>query len=89
MPKKNCENKDDINGAGKGGVVDEGENVVNDADEMTKIETSQQDALTKNKILHFINAEEYAGASESCKENNGSPSISLTEEVAASVQYKI
>ncbi len=32
------ENKDTINGAGKGGVDDEGGNVVNDTDEMIKID---------------------------------------------------
>jgi hypothetical protein len=62
--EKNCEIKDSINGAGKGGQVDEGGNVVNDKDEMTKIDKIQQEALTKNKLLHFINAEEYAGALE-------------------------
>jgi hypothetical protein len=36
MQKKNCENEDNINGAGKGGVVDEGGNVVTDMDEKTK-----------------------------------------------------
>jgi hypothetical protein len=87
--EKYRENEDNINGAGKGGVVDEGGNVVNDTDEMTKIEKFQQDALTKNIIHHFINAEEYAGTLELWKENNGLPSISLTEEVAASVQYNI
>jgi hypothetical protein len=70
---KNCENKDNINGAGKGGVVYEGGNVVNDTYEMTKIDKIQQEALTKNRILHFINAEEYAGLLEvyekACKEN--------------------
>jgi hypothetical protein len=44
--------------AGKGGVADKGGNVVNDTDEMTKIDNIQHDALTKNKILYFINAEE-------------------------------
>jgi hypothetical protein len=62
--KRKCENKDNINRAGKGGVVDKGENGVNDTDEKTKIEKFQQEALTKNKTLHFINAEEYAGALE-------------------------
>ena len=62
---------------------------MNDTNEMTKINKIQQDALTKNKILHFINAKEYAGASESCKENNGLPPLSLTEEVTASVWYNI
>jgi hypothetical protein len=38
--------------------------VVNDTDEMTKIETFQQDALTKYELLYFINAEEYTGALE-------------------------
>ncbi len=52
--QKKCENEDNINGAGKGGVVDGGGNVVNDTDEMTKIDKIQQVALTKNKILHFI-----------------------------------
>jgi hypothetical protein len=66
--EKNCENKDNINGAGEEGVVDKGRNVVNDTDEMTNIDKIQQEALTKNKILHFISAEEYTGASESCKE---------------------
>ncbi len=56
--QKKCENNDNINGAGKGGVVDNGGNMVNDTDEMTKIDKIQQDALTKNKILDFINAEE-------------------------------
>jgi hypothetical protein len=73
--EKNCENEDNIEFAGKGGVVDEGGNVVNDMDEMTKIDKIQQEALTKNKIIHFINAEEYAGASKvyekACTENNG------------------
>jgi hypothetical protein len=39
--ERNCENKDNINVAGKGGVVDEGGNVVNDMDEMIKIEKIQ------------------------------------------------
>jgi hypothetical protein len=43
--------------------------VVNDTDEKTKIEKFQQEALTENKILHFINAEEYAGASEVYKKH--------------------
>jgi hypothetical protein len=47
----NCENEDNINGAGKIGVVDEGGNGVNDTDEKTKIEKFQQEALTKNKML--------------------------------------
>ncbi len=64
--ERNCENKDNINGAGKGGVVDEGGNVMNDTDETTKIEKFQQETLTKNNTLHFINAEEYAGVSEAC-----------------------
>jgi hypothetical protein len=34
--EKNCKNEDNINGAGKGGVVDEGGNVVNDTNEKTK-----------------------------------------------------
>jgi hypothetical protein len=38
LAEKNYENKDNINGGGKGGAVDKGENVVNDTDEMTKIE---------------------------------------------------
>jgi hypothetical protein len=38
--------------------------VVNDTHEMTKIDKIHQEALTKNKIIHFINAEEYAEASE-------------------------
>ncbi len=63
--------------------------MMNDMDEMTKINKIQQDALTKNKILDFINAEEHARASESCKEKNGLPSISLTEEVVASVQSNV
>jgi hypothetical protein len=46
---------------------------------------SAEDALTKNKILHFINVEEYPGALESCKENNGSPPILLAKEAVASV----
>jgi hypothetical protein len=87
------ENKDNINWAGKGGVVDKGGNVVNDTNEMTKINKIQQEALTKIKILHFINAEEYAGASEvykkAYKENNGLPPISYAEEVAAYVQNYI
>jgi hypothetical protein len=87
--QKKCENKDNINGAGKGGVIGEGGNVVNDTDEMTKIDKIQQDALTKNKILDFINAEEYARALESCKENNSLPSILLTEEVVASVRCNV
>jgi hypothetical protein len=37
---------------------------VNDTDEMTKIKKFQQEALTKNKILDFINAKECAGALE-------------------------
>ena len=61
--QKKCENKDNINGAGKGGVVDEGGNEVNDTDEMTKIEKVHQEALTKNKIIDFINAKECAGVS--------------------------
>ncbi len=65
--QKKIENEDYINGAGKEGVVDKGGNVVNDRDEWTKIDKFQQDALTKKKTLHFIYAEEYAGASESCK----------------------
>ncbi len=65
--QKKIENEDYINGAGKEGVVDEGGNVVNVRDEKTKIDKFQQDALTKKKIIHFINAEEYAGALESCK----------------------
>jgi hypothetical protein len=36
--ERNCKNKDNINGAGKGGVVGEGGNVVNDTDEMTKVD---------------------------------------------------
>ena len=64
--KRKCENKDNINRAGKGGVVDKGGNVVNDTDEMTKIDKIQQDTLTKNIILHVFNTEEYAGALESC-----------------------
>ncbi len=51
---------------------------MNDTNEMTKIEKFQQDSLTKNKILDFINSKEYAGASEyyktACKEDNGLPS---------------
>jgi hypothetical protein len=62
---------------------------VNDTDEMTKVGKFQQEALTKNKILDFINAKEYAGALEFykklCKENNGLPPISWAEEVAAHV----
>ncbi len=62
---------------------------MNGTDEMTKIEKFQQEALTKNKILNFINAKECTGASEyyetACKENNGLPPISWAEEVAASV----
>jgi hypothetical protein len=54
--QKNYDNKDNINGGGKGGVVDEGGNVVNDTDEMTKIEKFQQEALTKNEKLDFINS---------------------------------
>ncbi len=46
--EKKCENEDNINGTGKGGVVDESGNEVNDTDEMTKIEKIQQEALTKN-----------------------------------------
>ncbi len=91
--QKKCENKDNTNEAGKGGVVDEGGHVVNDMDEMTKIDKIQQEALTKNKILHFINAEDYSGALEvyekACKENNGLPPISWAEEVAAYVQNYI
>jgi hypothetical protein len=91
--EKNCENVDNIDGAGKGGVVDEGGNVVNDTNEKTKIEMFQQEALTKNKILHFINAEEYTEASEvykkACRENNGLPAYSWAEEVTASVRYNI
>jgi hypothetical protein len=64
---------------------------MNDTDETTKIEKFQQEALTKNEILDFINAKAYAGASEvyktACKENNGLPPISWAEEVAASVYY--
>ncbi len=67
--------------------------MVNDTDEKTKIEKFQQEALTKNKILHFINAEEYAGALEvyekAHRENSGLLHISWAEEVAASVQYNI
>jgi hypothetical protein len=48
---------------------------VNDTDDMTKIEKIQQETLTKNKILGFINAKEYAGALEVyekvCNKNNG------------------
>jgi hypothetical protein len=91
--QKCYENKDNINGAGKGGVVDKGGNGVNDTEEVGKIKTIQQEALTKNKTLDLINAEEYAGASEfyenACKENNGLPPVSWAEEVAACVQYKI
>ncbi len=36
--------------------------MVNDTDEMTKIDKIQQDTLTKNIILHVFNTEEYAGA---------------------------
>ncbi len=61
--------------------------MVNDTDEMTTIDKIQQEALTKNKILYFINAEDYAGALEvyekACKEYNGLPPISWAEEVAA------
>ena len=61
-------------------------------DEMTKIDKIQQEALTKNKILHFINAEDYSGALEvyekACKENNGLPPISWSEEVVAYVQKR-
>jgi hypothetical protein len=64
--EENCENEDNINGTGKIGDVDDGGNGVNDTDEMTKNDKIQQDALTKNKILHFIIAEEYTGALESC-----------------------
>ncbi len=67
--EKNCENEDNINGAGKGGVVDKGGNVVNDTDEKTKIEKFQQEALTENIIIHFINAEEYPRASEVYKKH--------------------
>jgi hypothetical protein len=53
---------------------------VNDADETTKVEKCQQEALTNNKILDFINAKEYAGALEvykkARKENTGLPPIS-------------
>jgi hypothetical protein len=66
---------------------------VNDTDEMTKIEQFQQEALTKNKTLDFINAKEYTGALKyyktACKEINGLPPISWAEEVAASVKYNI
>ncbi len=62
-------------------------------DEMTKIDKIHQEALTKNKIIHFINAEEYAEALEvyekACKENNGLTSISWAEEVTAYVQNYI
>jgi hypothetical protein len=34
--------------------------VVNDSDGMTKIDKIQQEAQTKNKILHFVYAVEYA-----------------------------
>jgi hypothetical protein len=36
--EKKCVNKDNINGAGKGGVNDKGGNVVNEMDEMMKID---------------------------------------------------
>jgi hypothetical protein len=66
---------------------------VNDTDEEAKNSKIQQEAPTKNKILDFIHAKEYAGASEvyekACKDNNGFPPISLAEEVAACVQYII
>ncbi len=66
---------------------------MNDTDEMTKIEKIQQEALTKNQILHFINLKEYAGALEvyekACKENNGLSPISWAEEVVAYVQNYI
>jgi hypothetical protein len=62
-------------------------------DEMTIIDKIQQDTLTKNKILHLINGEEYTGASEVydkvCKVSNGLPPISWAEEVAAYVQNYI
>ncbi len=65
---------------------------MNDTDEMTKIEKIPQEALSKNKILHFINVKEYAGALEvyekACKENNGLPPISWSEEVVAYVQKR-
>ncbi len=54
MQKKKCENEDNINGAGRGGVVDEGENVMNDRDEKIKFEKFQQEALTKHKYLIFF-----------------------------------
>jgi hypothetical protein len=44
----NYESKHNINGGGKGGVVDESGNGVNDIIEMTKIEKFQQEAVTKN-----------------------------------------
>jgi hypothetical protein len=62
---------------------------VNDMDDMTKMKKNQQETLTKNKTLGFINAKEYAGALEvyekACKENNGLSPISWAEEVAAYV----
>ncbi len=43
--------------------------MVNDMDEKTKLEKFQQEALTKNKIFHFINAKEYTGPSEVYKKH--------------------